>query len=35
MNVALFVIAFYEVKLYADMGLQVAYAVLSVYGWYE
>ena len=35
MNVALYAIAFYEVKRYADMGLQVVYAVLSVYGWYE
>jgi nicotinamide mononucleotide transporter len=34
-NVVLYVIVFYEAKLYADMGLQVIYAVLSVYGWYE
>jgi nicotinamide mononucleotide transporter len=34
-NVVLYVLVFYEAKLYADMGLQVVYAVLSVYGWYE
>ena len=34
-NVVLYSIVFYEAKLYADMGLQVVYAVLSVYGWYE
>ena len=35
MNVVLYAIVFYEAKLYADMGLQVVYAALSVYGWYE
>jgi nicotinamide mononucleotide transporter len=34
-NVALYAIVFYEAKLYADMGLQVIYAGLSIYGWYE
>ena len=34
-NVVLYAIVFYEAKLYADMGLQVIYAILSVYGWYE
>jgi len=34
-NVVLYTIVFYEAKLYADMGLQVVYAVLSVYGWYQ
>lgn len=34
-NVVLYTLVFYEAKLYADMGLQVIYAVLSVYGWYE
>jgi nicotinamide mononucleotide transporter len=34
-NVVLYAIVFYEAKLYADMGLQVIYAVLSIYGWYE
>ena len=35
MNVVLYAIVFYEAKLYADMGLQVVYVALSVYGWYE
>ncbi len=34
-NVVLYAIVFYDARLYADMGLQVVYAVLSVYGWYE
>ena len=34
-NVAVYAVVFYNAKLYADMGLQVVYAVLSVYGWYE
>jgi nicotinamide mononucleotide transporter len=34
-NVVLYAIVFYQAKLYADMGLQVVYAGLSVYGWYE
>ena len=34
-NVALYFVVFYEAKLYADMGLQVVYFALSVYGWYE
>ena len=34
-NVLLYTVVFYQAKLYADMGLQVIYAVLSVYGWYE
>ena len=34
MNVVLYAIVLYEAKLYADMGLQVVYAALSVYGWY-
>ncbi|HEX2717879.1 MAG TPA: nicotinamide riboside transporter PnuC, partial [Gemmatimonadaceae bacterium] len=34
-NVLLYAIVFYEAKLYADMGLQVVYAVISIYGWYE
>ena len=34
-NVVLYALVFREAKLYADMGLQVVYAVLSVYGWYE
>ena len=34
-NVALYFVVFYEAKLYADMGLQVVYFALSLYGWYE
>ncbi len=34
-NVVLYALVFYDAKLYADMGLQVIYAVLSIYGWYE
>jgi nicotinamide mononucleotide transporter len=34
-NVALYVIVFYEARLYADMGLQVIYIVLALYGWYQ
>jgi len=34
-NVALYTVLFYESGLYSDMGLQVVYFVLSIYGWYE
>ena len=34
-NVAVYAFVFYQAKLYADMGLQVIYAALSIYGWYE
>jgi nicotinamide mononucleotide transporter len=34
-NVALYTVLFYETGLYSDMGLQVVYFVLSIYGWYE
>lgn len=34
-NVLLSAVVYYETRLYADMGLQVIYAILSVYGWYE
>jgi nicotinamide mononucleotide transporter len=34
-NVVLYALVFYEARLYADMGLQVIYAILSIYGWYE
>jgi nicotinamide mononucleotide transporter len=33
-NVACFFYMFYDVKLYADMTLQVFFFVLSLYGWY-
>jgi nicotinamide mononucleotide transporter len=32
-NVALFIVVFYEAKLYADAALQVIYVALCVYGW--
>ncbi len=34
-NVGLYAVLFQREKLYADMGLQVIYLILSVYGWYE
>jgi nicotinamide mononucleotide transporter len=34
-NVLLSVPVYYAARLYSDMGLQVVYAALSVYGWYE
>jgi len=34
-NVVLYIFVFYESGLYSDMGLQVVYLVLSIYGWYE
>lgn len=34
-NVALYFWLFYRVGLYSDMGLQVVYFALSLYGWYE
>src|SRR5262245_35368069 len=34
-NVTLYFALFFRAGLYSDMGLQVVYFVLSVYGWYE
>ena len=34
-NVGLYTVVFYDARLYADMGLQVVYFLLSAYGWYE
>jgi nicotinamide mononucleotide transporter len=31
---ALYIIVFFNSKLYADMGLQVYYVIISIYGWY-
>ncbi len=31
----LYVWVFFDSKLYADMGLQMYYVVISIYGWYE
>lgn len=33
-SVFLYIFIFYEAKLYADMGLQVVYVGLQLYGWY-
>lgn len=33
-SVALFLVVFYEARLYADVVLQAIYVVLSLYGWY-
>ena len=33
-NVALYALLFWQVRLYADAGLQVVYLVLAVYGWW-
>jgi len=30
----LYVVVFFQSKLYADMGLQVYYVIISLYGWY-
>ena len=34
-NVTLYAVVFYEAKLYADMGLQLVYVALCLYGWYH
>jgi nicotinamide mononucleotide transporter len=34
-NVGLYILIFQRSGLYSDMGLQVVYLVLSIYGWYE
>ena len=34
-NVVVYAVVFYQAKRYADMGLQVISAALSIYGWYE
>lgn len=34
-NVALYIIVFERTGLYSDMGLQVVFLILSIYGWYE
>ena len=35
LTVSLYFVVFYQSKLYADMGLQIAYVALNAYGWYE
>lgn len=34
-NVGLYTIVFFHSRLYADMGLQVVYIIISFYGWYQ
>lgn len=34
-NVALYTVVFFQGRLYGQMGLQVIYLALSVYGWYQ
>lgn len=34
-NVGLYILVFQRSGLYSDMGLQVVYLILSIYGWYE
>jgi nicotinamide mononucleotide transporter len=34
-SVGLYIVVFGQAKLYADMGLQVMYVALCLYGWYE
>jgi nicotinamide mononucleotide transporter len=34
-NVSLYFVVFHRARLYADMGLQVFYAAISIYGWYH
>lgn len=35
MNVSLYTFIFFHSGLYSDMGLQVVYLALSIYGWYQ
>ena len=34
-GVALYIVVFYDAKLFADMGLQFVYVVINLYGWWE
>ena len=34
-NVGLYIVIFFESKLYGDTGLQVIYVILNAYGWYH
>jgi nicotinamide mononucleotide transporter len=34
-NVALYIVVFYDAKFYAGMALQIVYVVLAVYGWWH
>ncbi len=33
-SVAIYIVIFFEAKLYADMGLQVYFMIMNIYGWY-
>src|SRR5262245_55191135 len=33
-QVALYIVVFYRARLYSDMGLQVVFVVLQIYGWF-
>lgn len=35
MNVSLYIVVFWQAKLYADMGLQVVYVGVCLYGWWK
>ena len=35
LNVSLYTVIFFRSGLYSDMGLQVVYLALSIYGWYQ
>jgi nicotinamide mononucleotide transporter len=34
-GVALYIVVFYEARLYADMGLQFIYIAINIYGWWK
>lgn len=34
-NVGMYIVVYFDSKLYADTGLQVVYVVLNAYGWYN
>jgi len=34
-NTGMYIVVFFEAKLYADTGLQVIYVILNAYGWYH
>jgi len=34
-GVAMYIVIFYEAKLYSDMGLQFIYVVINIYGWWK
>ncbi len=34
-QVLLYIVVFYQAKLYSDSGLQIIYVIVSIYGWYQ